>query len=131
MEKSAEIHVLGCAAVVVSAVNLEDWKLIERHEPESLAVRDDSGHPIFQVRTNCGPGLLTKDYAIFGSPTTEDGKATITILLDPDSDDKTGMIQDALTNPLMKLIKMEGEIPEIMDNLLKKTKEAGSHIIRH
>ena len=131
MEKSAEIHVLGCAAVVVSAVNLEDWKLIEEHSPESLELKNDSGNTIFRVMTNQGPGYLAKNYAVFGTPTTADGKATITILLDPDSDDKTGIIQDALADPLLKLIKMEGSVPEIMDNLLKKQKDAGIHIIRH
>ena len=131
MEKSAEIHVLGCAAVVVSAVNLEDWKLIEAHSPESLEIKSDGGNTVFRVRTNCGPGYLAKDCAVFGTPTTADGKATITILLDPDTDDKTGMIQDALADPLMKLIEMEGTVPEIMDKVLRNQKEAATHIIRH
>ena len=35
---TARIQVLGCAAVVISAVDLKDWKLVEKHAPEALTI---------------------------------------------------------------------------------------------
>ena len=123
---TARIHVLGCAAVVVSAVDLEDWKLIERHAPEALTITDEKGNTVFRVTTDKGPGCLVKEHAEFGASVTQDGKATITVLLDPDNDDKMGMVRDVLAGPLMDLIEIEKTVTELKDEVLKKLAEAES-----
>lgn len=125
---TARIQVLGCAAVVVSAISLEDWKLIENHAPEALTISDEKGETVFRVTTDNGPGCLVKDHAEFGASVTRDGKATITILLDPDNDDKMGMVRDVLAGPLMDLIRIEKLVPDLKDEVLKKLEEAESCI---
>ena len=123
---TARIQVLGCAAVVISAVDLEDWKLVEKHAPEALTIVDEDGQTVFRVSTDKGPGCLVKDHAEFGAPVTQEGKATITILLDPDNEDRMGMVRDALASPLLDLIEIEKIVPELKDEVLKKLQEAES-----
>ena len=126
MVNTARIQVLGCAAVVISAVDLEDWKLVEKHDPDGLRMVNEKGDTLFRVTTDKGPGCLVKERAEFGASVTQDGKATITILLDPDSDDKMSMVRDALAGPLMDLIEIEKTVPALKNDVLKKLKEAES-----
>ena len=126
MVNTARIQVLGCAAVVISAVDLEDWKLVEKHDPDALTTVDGKGNVLFRVTTDNGPGCLVKERAEFGASVTQDGKATITILLDPDNDDKMGMVRDALAGPLMDLIAIEKTVPALKNDVLKKLEEAES-----
>ena len=128
IENIAKIHVLGCAAVVVSAFSLEDWKLVEKYAPDALTIVDEGGKTVFRVTTDSGPGCLVKDHAEFGASVTQDGKATITILLDPDNDDKMGMVKEALSGPLMDLIEMEKILPGIKDDVMKKLDQADAYI---
>ena len=121
---TARIQVLGCADVVVSAVDLEDWKLVEKHAPEALTITDETGKTVFRVSTDKGPGCLVRDHAKFGAPVTQEGKATITILLDPDNEDRMGMVRDVLASPLLDLIEIEKLVPELKDDVLKKLQEA-------
>lgn len=125
---TAGIQVLGCAAVVVSAVTLEDWKLIEKHAPDALTIADEQGNTVFRVTTDNGPGCLVKDHAEFGASVTQDGRATITILLDPDNEDKMGMVRDVLAGPLMDLIEIEKLVPGLKEEVQGKLEEAESRI---
>ena len=126
MMNTARIQVLGCAAVVISAIDLEDWKLVEKHDPDGLRTMDEKGNTLFRVTTDQGPGCLVKDHAEFGASVTQDGKATITILLDPDNDDKMGMVRDALAGPLVDLIEIEKTVPALKNDVLRKLEEAES-----
>ena len=123
---TARIQVLGCAAVVVSGVDLEDWKLIEKHDPDGLRMVDEKGNTLFRVTTDNGPGCLLKDRAEFSAAVTQDGKATITILLDPDNDDRMDMVRDVLAGPLMDLIEIEKAVPELKKKVLKRLEKAES-----
>ena len=40
MENTAKIVILGAAAVLVSGVKLEDWKLVEKYAPEMMKIVD-------------------------------------------------------------------------------------------
>ena len=128
MENTARIHILGCAAVVVSVVKLEDWKLIEKHAPEALTVRDEAGNVTFRVTTSDGPGRLEKDHAEFSRMTTPDGYATITVLLDPEMKNPTQTVQDKLGGAMLELVGMEKIVPEILGGVQQRIGEIQSLI---
>ena len=86
MENTVKVYLLGAAAVIVSAVKLEDWKRVEKYAPEALKVLDEEGEPSFRVMTTSGGGSANRLGIAWGSYTSEEGYATVTILLDEDVD---------------------------------------------
>ena len=87
MENTARIHMMGAAAVVVSGVKLEDWKLVEKYAPDALTIVDEDGDPVFRVMTGSGGGSVNRYGVVWGTYLSEEGNATVTLLLDEDLDD--------------------------------------------
>ena len=100
------VTLMGCACVVVSSLEPEQ---IERYmwlDPEALTMTDDSGNG-FRISVDDGPGRLENDEAVFSRVKTAEGKATITILLDPDIEDKKKAVLKDLGPALLKLDELE------------------------
>ena len=100
------VTLMGCACVVVSSLEPEQ---IERYmwlDPEALTMTDDSGNG-FRISVDDGPGRLEGDEAVFSRVKTAEGKATITILLDPDIEDKKKAVLKDLGPALLKLDELE------------------------
>ena len=128
METTARIHILGAAAVLVSGVKLEDWKLVEKHTPEALKVKDENGEPVFRVTAEKGSGSVNRYGIVWGSYTTEEGYATVTILLDEDIEDKKAAVMDVAGSALMELIRMEGGLSGVLEQIRRMEQEIGSLI---
>lgn len=69
-----------------------------------------------------------EDCATYGKTKSADGKATITIILDPEAEDKVGMVQEKLGPALLKLDELESQIIGKKDQLLEKEKAVGERI---
>ncbi len=124
MEKAI---VMGCACVVISSLTPEEIDRFIKYDPESMVLKKDEG-AVFSIQLDDGPGSLVEDCATYGKTKSADGKATITILLDPEAEDKVGMVQEKLGPALLKLDELESQIIGKKDQLLEKEKAVGERI---
>lgn len=128
MENQAKIVILGAAAVLVSGVKLEDWKLVEKHMPEALQVADQDGDPVFRVAACSGGGSVNQYGICWGNHTDEEGRATVTALLDEGVEDKKAAVTDIMGAALLKLTEMEQAIPSLLEEIREKQQEIAKYI---
>ena len=126
MENKAKIHILGAAAVLVSTVKLEDWKLVEQFAPEVLKIFNENGEPTFRIMTGACTGSVNHYGITWGCEAyvTEDGCATVTILLDDEIEDRKAAVMNVAGSALMNLIGIESTLPEIIQRIREKTQQA-------
>ena len=122
MEKAV---VMGCACVVVSSLTPEQIESAKRYAPEVLNLTDETGEEVYSLDIEKGqPGRVDDDEAVYSECKTADGKATITILIDPEGEDKARMVQEQLGASLLKLHRLEEQILERMDGIIEKETQA-------
>lgn len=113
----AKIVVAGNSLVVVSAVKLEDLKLVNKYRPEALVLKggEDNKEEIFRVGvTECGAGEIGKFGVFFGGETHDEEKfATVTICNAGIADKEE--IADKYGAALMNLNKVEELIPSVLE----------------
>ena len=124
MENTAKIYIMGAAAVLVSGVKLEDWKQIEKCAPEKLKIVDENtGEQVFMVSIGESGGSVISQEICWGSHVSNDGNATVTVLLDDSVDDKKDAVLDVMGSALLKLMEFEETVPQILDEIRKKRQE--------
>jgi len=123
MENKARIHILGAAAVLVSTVKLEDWKLVEKYTPEALQIEDENGDPVFRIMTGAHTGTVNHYGIVWGNYPGEEGEATVTVLLDDEIEDKKAAVMDIAGTALLNLIRIEESLPEVIAEIHEKQKE--------
>lgn len=128
MENTAKIVILGAAAVLVSGVKLEDWKLVEKYAPEALKRMDEDGEPCFRVMACKGSGSATKYGICWGTYISDEGNATVTVLIDESVDDKKAAVMDIMGSALINLMDIEKEIPGVIAGIREKQVSLESHI---
>lgn len=121
-DNAAKVFVGGSAAVVKSAYKLEDWKKALKYDPD-LGVYDEDGEVLFKVFITDGPGSLSKDGVEFSNAATDDGYATVTILLDPAIEDKKAEIKEQLGLALIYLKDVEESLGEVLEDANKHDQE--------
>ena len=127
MEKAI---VMGCACVVISGLTPEEIDRFRRYDPEALTLKRD-GETVYTVEIDReGPGSLEEDKAVYSAVKSANGKATITILLDPGAEDKAKLVQDRLGAPLLKLKELEEQILGRKDQLRETEKSVDELITR-
>ena len=124
MEKAL---VMGCACVVVSSLTPQEIDRFNRYDPDALVLRQE-GEPVFSIRMDDGPGSLLEDAANYSRTVSADGKATITILLDPDAEDKAALVRKNVGASLLKLDELEKQIAGRIEHLQEMETAAGSLI---
>ena len=130
IDNAATIEISGASAVLVSGVKLEDWKKVEKYAPEMLKIVDeDTDDVIFKVTTCGGTGSANKYGVCFGAHTNEGGKATVTLLLDEDVEDKIQAVKDTVGSALIDLNEIENEIPNVLKDIEEKEAEIDKLII--
>jgi len=123
IDNAAKVTLSGAAAVVVSDINLEDWKRVEKYAPEALKiVEDETGDVVFKVMTGDHGGSINKYGVVFGSHTNS-GKATVTVLLDEEVEDKVAALKDTIGSALLDLNDIERDIPEVLVEIQKREEE--------
>ena len=128
MEEKVKVCIMGCAAVIVSSVKLEDWQLVEKYAPEMLKIVDEDGNTVFTVRTDSGPGRCIKEEVVWGEAAEPDGKATVTLLIDSDIDDKREAVMETCGSALLDLMEIEKEMPNFLKEIREKQEEVGNCI---
>ena len=120
MEKAV---VMGCVCVVVSSLTPEEMKRFACYYPEAMTLKGMN----FSLRLDDGPGSLSEEEARFSRTTTADGKATITILLDPDVEDKAAFVRERIGSALLKLDMLEKQMVGMKEEL-EETENAASEL---
>ena len=123
IDNAAHVEISGASAVVESDIDLEDWKRIEKYAPEALKiVEEESGDTLFKVMTGPMGGSINKYGVVFGSYANT-GKATVTVILDDNVEDKVQAVKDTIGSALLDLNEIEKEIPEILKEINDKEAE--------
>ena len=129
MENRIKVHILGAAAVLVSGVKLEDWKLVEKYAPEALKIVDeDDGEALFKVACGPGGGSVNQCGICWGSYTSGEGYATVTVLLDEDVEDKKEAVTDVMGSAILDLAEIEETIPGLLAEIEEKRRKIAAFI---
>ena len=123
IDNAAHVDISGASAVLVSDVTLEDWKRVEKYAPEALKIVDEDGETIFLVATRPGSGSINKYGVCFGSYENDGGKATVTVLLDEDVEDKRAAVKEIMGSALLDLNDIEKELPQVLKDIGDKEAE--------
>ncbi len=104
---------MDCAYVITSSLTVEQLENFRRYRPEALELTDEmTGNVVFSEDIGEGPGSIRDGKATFSRTKTAEGKATITLLLDPEVEDKAGLIREKVGSSLMALEKLEARLLE-------------------
>ena len=101
----AKAIVIGCACVVVSELTPDEIEGFKQFRPEDLRMEQNGED--FRLSIDHGPGHLESEEAVFSYAKSADGKATITLLVDPDEENKMKLIQEQIGPAMLKLERME------------------------
>ena len=102
--------VFGSACIIVSSLSAEEIRRMKAVSPELLQLRDENGEPYFAMDIEEGYGSIKEYGAVYGNQVTGEGKATITILLNPAEPNLANLIRVRLREALRKLVRLEGQI---------------------
>lgn len=130
IDNAAKVVVTGSAAIVTSDVKLDDWKRIAKMQPEALALVDDeTDEVLFRVVAGEGPGSINENGVCFGTATNNDGKATVTILIRPEVEDKVQLVKDEIGRALLDLNALEAEVPTILLEIDKMEQQINDNFV--
>ena len=119
IDNAAHVDISGASAVLVSDVDLEDWKRVEKYQPENLKIVDEDGNTLFRVMTGSVSGSADNKGVCFGTYTNS-GKATVTTILEENATDKVAAVAEVMGNGLLSLNEIEAGIPAVLDEIAAK-----------
>ncbi|MBR1711001.1 MAG: hypothetical protein IJ719_19585 [Clostridia bacterium] len=120
--------VMGCACVIFSSLTPDEIRTFKNLHPEALKMTDEEKNVIFSIGIDDGPGHISEEAAVFSSVTSADGKATITVLLDPSVENPVTLVEEKIGCPLMHLIEQEEKLMELLPKLSDEKKAISQHI---
>ena len=119
----ANIKVIGDAMIVTSAIKMEDIKLLQRLDPDSLVARDKDDEPVYAVFT--GDSGFMENTGIRFTGADSNGFATVTILLPPASQaQREEFIKENYAMAITALQAMEELLIEYLISFKTKYNEA-------
>lgn len=122
MDNAAEILIAGSACVVKSGVALEDWKKVLKYDP-GFALLDKDDEPIFKVNIAASAGKININGATFSDTACSDGKASLTVIIDPEEEDKVKAASEKIGNALLLLNQLEKLVPAKVKEADEKSAE--------
>jgi len=122
--KKMKVIIAGCACVVFSELTPEEIERFKRYRPDALTMCDESNpENTFTMDIDDGPGKLEDSTAVFSRTKSAEGKATITVLLDPEEEDKLSMVRENLGLGLIRLRELEAALLNRRDELADAEKK--------
>ena len=102
---------------LISALSLDDIKLLEKQNPDALAIKDKDGNIQFVVKTGNELGSISQ-YGIVFANKTRDGKAVLTYTLNTNdtADEQMNEIFDRVGAAKAKLDEIEGVATTAVQN---------------
>lgn len=130
-DNGAQAIVIGSSCVVKSTLTPEEIKRVKKFHPEALVLSDEDGEPVFAIDIDEEmPGSINNNGACFGNATSGDGKATITVVLDPTAENTEDLVYNRIGRALMNLKKMEEQLAEMLPELDDEEREIRAMITR-
>ena len=119
MEKMTKrVIVMGCACVITSFLTVEQIENFRKYLPEALKLTDETcGKEVCSIELDDGPGSIVDGKVTFSRTRTPDGLASITLLLDPETEDKAEMIKKQIGASLIVLDRLETLLLERLKEL--------------
>ena len=122
--------ILGCACVITSRLTCEQYEMYSRYHPEALKMADEDGNVIFTVEIDQdGPGSILPDKACFSRTKTPDGKATITVVIDPEIEEKVKVITERFGSALLHLEELEEHLLEKAGELEEEVRKVEGMVL--
>lgn len=123
-DNAASIKIAGSACVVESAAKLEDIKLLEKFRPNALKLFEGEGsnkEVVFAVGSvKAGSGSINAYGASFGTATTANGKATITMMVPEGTEDPKAWAADKIGVAILQLGKVEQQFAAAIEDTKKE-----------
>ena len=111
---AAKAKISGSAVVITSDCSVEDLQKVKKYHPEALCLYDENKEPTYAVDIDSdSPGSINMFGATFSAVPDSDGKATITVLLEPGCD-RQEVVYDKIGRPLMMLSNFEKTLPDVL-----------------
>lgn len=129
----ANIKIIGDAMAVISSHTLEDIRTLEQYSPKTLrlyeANEDGKQEEVFRVGTTTCTGSINQYGASFSSAThDEETLAVITLCIPNDVEDAKEYAADKVGYAVMKLNKVEAQIPAALRQVEMERAEILSNI---
>lgn len=132
-DNAASIKIAGSACVIESARTLDEIRLLEKYRPKTLILYEGEGNKreeVFRVGVaNQGAGSINTYGATFGTQTSADGKATITMMVPDDTEDVKKWAMDKIGVSILNLNKVEDQFEEAIDSVTAERKEIEDTIV--
>lgn len=130
-DNACQAVIVGSSCVIKSTLTPEEIKQLKKLHPEALLMSDENGEPVFAIDIDDeNPGSINSFGACFGNATSADGKATITILLDPTSENTTDLVYEKLGAALANLDDMETQLAEAIPTLAEEEARVRGMIVK-
>lgn len=130
-DNAAQAIIVGSSCVVKSALTPDEIKQLKKLHPEALVMTDEDGEPMFAIDIDEeSPGSINSVGACFGNATSADGKATITIVLDPTLENPVDVVYEKLGTALSYLKDMEEQLAEVIPTLAEEEARVKEMIIK-
>ena len=124
-----QVVIVGCACVIFSSFSPDELRDFSQYLPEALTLRDENGKPVFAITLDeKSSGSLTKYGAVFSGKTNAEGRAAITILIDPECEDTGAAVRGALGSAIISLAGMEEHLMSRKPELQEKKRLLNDHI---
>ena len=129
----ANIKIIGDAMAVISSHTLEDIRTLEQYAPKTLrlyeANEDGKQEEVFRVGTTTCTGSINQYGVSFSSATHDEEKlAVITLCITNDVEDAKEYAADKVGYAVMKLNKVEAQIPAALRQVEMERAEVLSNI---
>ena len=112
-DNAAAIKIVGGVAVIESGIDLKTLQKVSKYRPNALCLFEGSGkdkEAVFAVGTTRGTGSISKYGASFGSATTVEGKATITMMIPEGAGDPKQWVMEQVGTAILNLNKVEAQV---------------------
>lgn len=124
------VSIIGSVAVIESALTPEQIRSVEKYRPDALTVVDKDDNPVFRMgTTNSQEGAINKFGASFGTATSVNGNATITIPWD-NGDDAISRFVDKYGGALNFIKKLEENVLSQLEDIAEENNAVRAMIAR-
>ena len=117
--------VIGCVCVVTSRLTLEQLEKYCIYLPEELELKSDEGEVLYALDFSDGtPGCVSDERTVYSTAVTADGRPTVTILLDPECEDRKKAVMKSIGWGLARLEVLESRLEEMLPVLAEAERKA-------
>ena len=124
------VIIAGTACIVNSKLTVKELDDFTHFHPEALTLRNEAGEEIFSIEVVDGPGRLEPDHAAYSSVESAQGKAVMTIILDPEEEDKLSLVRDTFGPALLRLEELENQLLGMRETVEAEKKQVEDMIVQ-